>query len=73
MHNFKKCRACRSPVKGNRFYCDKTECQRKAAAERKARSRAGKDAKPAGPTVVEQDQGDGLDDLERFLAEWGDK
>jgi hypothetical protein len=42
IHNFKKCRACKAPVKGNRFYCDQTECQRKASAERKARSRAGK-------------------------------
>lgn len=69
MHNFKKCRSCGSPVKGNRFYCDKTECQRRAAADRKARSRAGNTRKATKPTVVEGDQDDG-DGFEAFLAEF---
>lgn len=68
IHNFKKCRVCGDPVRGNRFYCPKTACQRRAAADRKARSRARKAGEPSTLAVVEQDQADEGWTLEEFLA-----
>lgn len=74
-HNFKSCRECGIPIRGNRFYCDSVDCQRAAAAARKANSRAkAKNAATAAPSVPVVPVA-GQSELDAWraaeLAEWG--
>lgn len=52
LNGLKKCLACGKTVTGNRKYCREAPCQRRAAAARKANSRANARAPKPVPVVT---------------------
>ncbi len=74
MHNFKVCKVCGAPVRGNRYYCGSVECRRKADAARKRQDRANPKARKSHDASVEAPTApagpvDDRDELQRLLNE----